>query len=600
MLAPTPEPSATSESTPQNTRGLGATNREPIFWAVALLLGFLQAWGRRHDSADGLAYMGADGISYLDIGDAYMRGDWYIAVNAMWSPLYSWLVGLTLKLTKPTPFWEFTVVRLLNFLIYVLALICFSYFLRTLRSDHCRRWANRALPEWTWLVFGYTVFIWTSLFMNRVSRTSPDLLVAGLVFLVSALLLQIRVEASGWLLFIALGIALGLAYLTKTIMFPLAFVFVVIAFVLARRSVGTKHAVFHAALSLVLFLSLALPFVILLSRAKQRFIFGDSARLNYAWYVNGATRFTHWQGEPADSGIPLHPTRKLLESPLVYEFAGPAGISYPPWYDPSYWYEGVTPRFNLRQQLAAVWRNLVSLYVSLFRGFFLAAFCFGLVILLYQNGEGLFGFRNVREYWFLIVPAVIAVGLYLMINIEPRYVAPFVPVIALGFLAAVQSSAIAEGRRWLHGINCGLLLIFLLAVIPFAVRATYSSMRDLVSGEAAARDVQWQVAEGLRQLGVQPGERVAVIGTTMFDSWPRLARVRVVAEIPETPAGNPERFWSSDENTQQQALTALARSGARVVVADRLPLVAMNRLKDAKLGCWQRVGQTDHYFCFLQ
>ena len=23
-------------------------------------------------------------------------------------------------------------------------------------------------------------------------------------------------------------------------------------------------------------------------------------------------------------------------------------------------------------------------------------------------------------------------------------------------------------------------------------------------------------------------------------------------------------------------------------------------LKDEELGCWQRVGQTDHYFCFLQ
>ena len=596
MLAPSPEPSATPESSPQGTRRLGSTNRESIFWALALFLGFLQAWGRRHDSADGLVYMGADGISYLDIGDAYMRRDFYVAVNAMWSPFYSWLIGLTLKLIKPSPFWEFTVVRLLNLLIYVLVLVCFSYFLRLLRREHCRRWADRALSEWTWLVFAYTVFIWTSLFMNRVSRTSPDLLVAGLVFLVCALLLQIQTEASRWRSFIILGVVLGLAYLTKTIMFPLALVFVAVTFVLARRSLGSRHAVVRAMLSLVVFLSLALPFVILLSRAKQRFTIGDSARLNYAWYVNGTTRFTHWQGEPSGSGTPLHPTRKLQESPLVYEFGGPTGVSYPPWYDPSYWYEGVTPRFDLRQQLAAIRRNLVSLYNSLFHGFFLAAFCLGLVILLYQNGDGRI---NVREYWFLIVPALIAVGLYLLINIEPRYLAPFVPVLALSLLAAVRSSATAEGRRWLHGISCGLLLIFLLAVFPFAVRATYSSLRELVSGTAASRDVQWQVAEGLRQLGVQPGERVAVIGNTMFDSWPRLARVRVVAEIPEIPAGNLERFWS-DGNTQQQALTALASSGARVVVADTLPLIARNRLKDEKLGCWQRVGQTDHYFCFLQ
>jgi hypothetical protein len=28
----------------------------------------------------------ADGISYLDIGDAYWRGDWHMAINAFWSP----------------------------------------------------------------------------------------------------------------------------------------------------------------------------------------------------------------------------------------------------------------------------------------------------------------------------------------------------------------------------------------------------------------------------------------------------------------------------------------------------------------------------------
>ena len=32
----------------------------------------------------------SDGVSYLDIGDAYFRGDWKAAVNAYWSPVYSW------------------------------------------------------------------------------------------------------------------------------------------------------------------------------------------------------------------------------------------------------------------------------------------------------------------------------------------------------------------------------------------------------------------------------------------------------------------------------------------------------------------------------
>jgi hypothetical protein len=77
--------------------------------------------------------MGADGISYLDIGDAYWRGDWPTAINAMWSPFYSWLTGLTLLVFQPSPYWEFTVIQLLNFAIYLLSLAAFAFFLRELR-----------------------------------------------------------------------------------------------------------------------------------------------------------------------------------------------------------------------------------------------------------------------------------------------------------------------------------------------------------------------------------------------------------------------------------------------------------------------------------
>ena len=108
--------------------------RERLCWLVALALGFLQAWGRRHISADGLLYVGADSISYLDQADAWLRGDWRTAVNAMWSPLYPWLLGLVLRVCRPSPYQEFTAARLLNFLIYAGALAAFAYCLRGLIS----------------------------------------------------------------------------------------------------------------------------------------------------------------------------------------------------------------------------------------------------------------------------------------------------------------------------------------------------------------------------------------------------------------------------------------------------------------------------------
>ena len=580
-------------SAPDFARRFNSTRNERLCWLIALLLGFLQAWARRHESADGLAYMGPDGISYLDIGDAYMRGDWYVAVNAMWSPLYSWLTGLWLRLLQPASFWEFTAVRLLNFLVYVFALFSFAYFLRALRRDRELRITDFALPEWSWLVFGYTIFIWTSLFMNRVSRTSPDLLLAGLVFLACGLLLRIRTVASHRLFFVMLGIVLGLSYLTKTVMFPLSFVLVFVAYLLARRTIGTKAALLRAAISLIIFLTLAAPFIIVLSRAKHRFTIGDSARLNYAWYVNGTTRFIHWQGEPAGSGTPLHTSRKIFEAPRAYEFSGAPGISYPPWYDPSYWHEGLTPHFSLREQLTAVGRNLRSLYNFLVYRFFIVALFLALFVLLYQSGSRGLVLRNLSSYWFLILPSLIALGLYLAINIEPRYIAPFVPILALSCLAGVEVAMTDETRRLVSGVSLGLVLVFMIAVGPPAARLAYSEMRNVSSGRSALRDVQWQVAQGLRQRGLQENDRVASVGNTMFAAWPRLARVRVVAEIPATPEDEANKFWSADEWTRSQALAALSGTGARVIVAENAPSWATQE-------GWQRLGNTNYLIYVLQ
>lgn len=594
---PSPDQDKTHEaeasSAADSVRRFSSTRCERLFWITALLSGFLQAWARRHVSADGLAYMGPDGISYLDIGDAYMRGDWYVAVNAMWSPFYSWLTGLWLLLLKPSSFWEFTVVRLLNFLIYVGALISFAYFLRALRRDRQLQNNDALLPEWCWLIFGYTTFIWTSLFMNRVWRTSPDLLLAAQIFLICGLVLRIRTAASRRDLFAALGVVLGISYLTKTIMFPLALVFIAVVFLLARRSMGLKPALLRAGITLVIFLTLAAPFVIVISRAKQRFTIGDSARLNYAWYVNGTTRFTHWQGKPAGSGTPLHTTRKIFDAPAVYEFNGAAGVSYPPWYDPAYFYEGVTPHFSMRQQVAAVWRNLTGLYGFLLYRFFIVALVFALFVLLYQSGKVQVIARNLLAYSFLMVPALIALMLYFLINIEPRYIAPFVAVIALSSLAGVQLAQTSETRRLVSGVSLGLLLFFVLSILPHTARLAYSAVRDLSTGRSELRDVQWQVAYQLQQHGVQQNDRVASVGNTMFAAWPRLARVRVVAEVPSTPGNEAEKFWAVDEVTRAQALAAIAGTGARVIVAEAAPSWAIRE-------GWQRLDNTNYLIYVLQ
>ena len=71
------------------------------------------------------------------------------------------------------------------------------------------------------------------------------------------------------------------------------------------------------------------------------------------------------------------------------------------------------------------------------------------------------------------------------------------------------------------------------------------------------------MAEELRRIGIRPGDKVGIIGNGFFAYWARLARVRLVAELPFTsiPA-----FAAADARTREQVLHAFRRAGARLIV----------------------------------
>src|ERR1700716_3775013 len=91
--------------------------------ALAALLGSLQALAFRYS-------MNPDGIAYLDMGDAYFRGDWATAIRSHWSPLYAWLVAAVPRLAPPPPNLEFPLVHIVNLVIYCSALEAFTFLLR--------------------------------------------------------------------------------------------------------------------------------------------------------------------------------------------------------------------------------------------------------------------------------------------------------------------------------------------------------------------------------------------------------------------------------------------------------------------------------------
>jgi len=179
------------------------------------------------------------------------------------------------------------------------------------------------------------------------------------------------------------------------------------------------------------------PFLLALAVSKGRFTLGDAGKLNYGWEIDGAARLVHWQGEPGDIGTPLHPTHKVPGHPAVYTFASPVPGSYPPWYDPSYWYAGISPHLKLRPQLYVLKRGLKgAMYLFLRSPIVLPAFIF----LFFAGWLRWLSARGILAYWFLLLPSIAYIGAYTLVYIDPRYVAGSLLVIWMCILASISFS----------------------------------------------------------------------------------------------------------------------------------------------------------------
>jgi hypothetical protein len=242
------------------------------------------------------------------------------------------------------------------------------------------------------------------------------------VYLALGILLRIRIGSESWLTFVLLGVVLGFGYLSKTVMFPLAFIFLGVSFLWAGNF---RRAIPMVLITFIVFLSLSGPFIVLLSKTKGEPTFGLSGKLNYAWYINGVTKWRFWQGESPASGTPKHPVRRIStpETPTIYEYANPVGGTYPLWYDPSYWYEGVVTYLDLKRQTRVFLHNAALSFRFLFPSH--SGLITGFLILFLMSCRRTLFVRSIAREWSLIISAISVFGIYSLVYTEKRYVGQF-------------------------------------------------------------------------------------------------------------------------------------------------------------------------------
>jgi hypothetical protein len=511
-----------------------------VYCALGIVaLGALQSWTHRY-----LIY--SDGISYLEIADAYASGKWREAINAYWSPLYSWLIAVTHLLFRPSPAQELPLLHALGFAIFLFALFAFELFIRELRR------ISPAAAGRCFIAVSHLVFAWASLALIWTFRPLPDMTVLAILFLCAALALRVE-QTHSPAAALALGFVLAFGYFAKTAMFPVSVVFLLC---LAPK----RKCCLIASLAFIVTCS---PFMIAVSASKERLTIGDSGRLNYAWEVNHIRRSVHWQGSP---GTPAHATRSIHEAPEVFEFVSPVPGFYPPWRDPSYWYEGVPVEFNLRNQVAAIPYNGSACLLRLIT-------CPGLLIavcdLLTRRA------RIGHEWRCIIVPSAFALAMYCLVFVEPRYIAGFGALISISVLA---SASTGSSQGWKLAIAvCGLLSFVLLSGADLLNDAQV--VQSDIKGQLSYGD--GELAKQLKSEGVLEGVTVGYIGASM-DAYPvRLCGARIVCEVPvhywryhrgiKLGREELERFWEQPPEQRKDILTLMHTNGASAVIADMVP-----------------------------
>ena len=262
----------------------------------------------------------------------------------------------------------------------------------------------------------------------------------------------------------------------------------------------------------------------------------------------GVTR--NWQGEPQFGITAVHPTRKLLSNPSVYEFAEPIGGTFPPWYDPSYWQEGRVARFSLKKQIQSAFANGL-LYAELFlrqQNCLLAALMALLIVAASNPVEIL------RKMWPLLLMCCAAMGLYMLVHSETRFIGGYVAILWLTLFSSVCVPSH-------YGRFSGYLLLAVSVALLISVLDTTARAVREGGPYSAVQDVE--LSDRLDAIGLHAGDRIAIVGGRGIYAA-RLSRVKIVAEIMSEDAS---AFWRLTPEKRAIVFQKMAESGARMVLA---------------------------------
>ena len=548
-----------------------------LLWTYALLMLIAAIGYARYD----LYMMDGDGTAFLDIAQDLNTHHAALAINGYWNPGYPALLALAERLTHPSLWREVIVVRYTNVLIFAGAMAACVFFTTGLARARSLS-TPRTIPS---LSNGALHLLGLALLTVSMGRELPiaapraDTLLL-VWFLVAGGLIVRLLAGAGLFAFALLGLSLGCAYLTKSFAFlpTLALLIGSCVFGLFKTGPPRPRWIAGTALAALLFAVIAGPYILAISRQLGHLTTGDSARLNYAFFIDMTPRWHEWYHHDLGhaGGTFLHPETALLSQPPVFSYAAHPVGTFPLWFDPAWWTQGLKPHVWLQGHIYRLARNIVVF----FRYLLGRPEIFVLLGVLLAWGAILPSRKSRDRPWpgvlWAIVPiawGLLMFGIYLPIDLQDRYLTGPLLLILLPLFALLHQPSVSVERHPGATSVAGALVV-LFAGISLSQAATYLADRRRHTPPAEQRhpgfDPQiYTAAAALTQLGVKPGDKLACMGDLACYTdfyWARLAGTQILGEVETTDEANPLTVWNNI--AEKRAVTEpLAGMGLRYIVS---------------------------------
>ncbi len=420
-------------------------------------------------------HVNPDAVSYLDIAVNVTAGEWRRTVNAVFSPLYPFLLSPAVRYFEADRFHAVFAAHLIG-VVLVLFVVGASWNLWRAATESG---SNDTADGFALLVLGAGLA--AAMTVVPPSYLTPDVLVAGLVIWIVARLVEDvrRDPAIGRC--VATGLVAGVAYLAKTYAAYFSAIVIVLSFVIAGRLQPVRRAAAQAAAYAAGFMAIAALWIVVLTVHTGHLTVGDAGRAGFL------------DREPPNAAASMPPHVKAFELPFP--------VSMPEHYEPV---APVTTAFTPRLAFLHV-VNLGRNTLTTFFGHYppdLPLFWPFVALLAVAVPALLLSTRPrsaplTREAAFLLASALVGFFMFVSVHVESRYLAPFLVMLA-AYAAAQRTALSAESRRALSAVAATVGLCLWMFPLVFWMNTWRSSQGDSRFRSDVTGLVAWMGNHGRR------------------------------------------------------------------------------------------------------